>query len=73
MKRQLLLGGLVALTAACAVGPNYKRPSAEVPATFKEQPSPSEVAAAGPWKPVQPKDGVLRGKWWEIFGDPALN
>ncbi len=54
------------LTAACAVGPNYKKPSTEVPAAFKEAPP------AG-WKTAQPQDGVLRGKWWEAFGDPALN
>jgi outer membrane protein TolC len=24
------------------------------------------------WKPAQPSD-QLRGKWWEIFGDPQLN
>lgn len=54
------------LTTACAVGPNYKKLSTEVPATFKEAPP------AG-WKTAQPQDGVLRGKWWEAFGDPALN
>jgi NodT family efflux transporter outer membrane factor (OMF) lipoprotein len=25
------------------------------------------------WKVAQPKDDALRGKWWEIFGDPQLN
>ena len=25
------------------------------------------------WKPAQPGDQALRGKWWEIFGDPQLN
>jgi NodT family efflux transporter outer membrane factor (OMF) lipoprotein len=27
----------------------------------------------GEWKPSQPQDQVLRGKWWEVFGDPQLN
>jgi NodT family efflux transporter outer membrane factor (OMF) lipoprotein len=54
------------LVAACAVGPQYKRPSTEVPAGFKEQPP------AG-WKTAQPNDAALRGKWWEAFGDPQLN
>jgi len=22
------------------------------------------------WKEAQPNDGVIKGKWWEIFGDP---
>jgi NodT family efflux transporter outer membrane factor (OMF) lipoprotein len=65
-KRLSILFSLAILSAACAVGPNYKKPSAEVPAAFKEAPP------AG-WKTAQPRDGVLRGKWWEAFGDPALN
>lgn len=66
---------LAALVAAgCAVGPNYKRPEAPVPAAFKEEaPAGSPAAAPDRWKPAQPRDSVLRGKWWEIFGDPALN
>jgi NodT family efflux transporter outer membrane factor (OMF) lipoprotein len=67
MKTRLsCLFALSLLGAACAVGPNYKKPSTEVPAGFKEAPP------AG-WKTAQPQDGVLRGKWWEAFGDPALN
>ncbi len=52
------------LLAACSVGPNYARPSAEVPAAYKE--------LAG-WKRAQPQDHIPRGKWWAIFGDPVLN
>ena len=52
------------LLASCAVGPNYKRPSASVPAEFKE--------AAG-WKISEPRDDAPRGPWWTIFGDPLLN
>ena len=54
------------LLAACTVGPNYKRPAAPAPIAFKEQPPPG-------WKEAQPADGVLKGKWWELYGDPALN
>jgi NodT family efflux transporter outer membrane factor (OMF) lipoprotein len=61
------------LTAACAVGPNYKRPSAPVPAAFKEPPPPAGASPAGEWKPAQPRDDARKGKWWESFGDPALN
>jgi len=25
------------------------------------------------WKRAQPNDEALRGKWWELFGDPQLN
>ena len=54
------------LTTSCMVGPNYQKPSAPVPAAFKEAP-PNE------WKPAQPRDAASRGKWWEVFGDPELN
>ncbi|HTQ78590.1 MAG TPA: TolC family protein, partial [Thermoanaerobaculia bacterium] len=64
---------LVSLAAACAVGPNYRKPSVDTPPAFKEQPQATGTAAAGPWKPASPNDDVLRGKWWEVFGDPQLN
>jgi len=54
----------VLLSAGCTVGPNYRRPAAEVPATYKE---------VGDWKPAQPNDQSLGGNWWEIFQDPQLN
>ena len=65
--RLSLLLSLGLLAAACtAVGPNYKKPSAETPGAFKESPPEG-------WKRAQPSDAALRGKWWELFGDPALN
>jgi len=54
------------------VGPNYKRPAAPAPPAFKEQPPP-DFKEAGGWKPAQPSDDLLKGKWWEIYNDPALN
>jgi NodT family efflux transporter outer membrane factor (OMF) lipoprotein len=54
----------LALLGGCLVGPNYVRPPAAAPAAYKE---------AANWKPAEPRDGVNRGKWWEIFGDPKLN
>jgi NodT family efflux transporter outer membrane factor (OMF) lipoprotein len=52
--------------SGCMKGPNYQRPVAAVPEHYKEAPPDG-------WKTAQPNDGVIRGKWWEIFGDPALN
>src|SRR5947208_8878325 len=77
MKMRLLfpiLTGALLFSAACAVGPNYKRPSAAAPPVFKEQPPPNfkEAEAAG-WKQAQPGDAYLKGKWWEVYNDPALN
>ena len=37
------------------------------PAQFKE------IEGANTWKTAVPGDGVLKGKWWEIFGDATLN
>jgi len=54
------------------VGPKYQRPSAPVPAVYKEL-SPPDSAQANVWKQAQPGDGAARGKWWEIYNDPDLN
>jgi NodT family efflux transporter outer membrane factor (OMF) lipoprotein len=53
------------ILSGCAVGPRYSRPSAPVPPDYKETPQ--------NWKPAQPADQTLRGKWWEIYEDPQLN
>jgi NodT family efflux transporter outer membrane factor (OMF) lipoprotein len=68
-----LLAVLLVL-AGCAVGPNYKRPSAVTPPAFKEQPPVNfkEAEAAG-WKQSQPGDAYSKGRWWELYNDPALN
>jgi len=62
----LIAAAPLLLLAACAVGPNYKRPAAPAPVAFKEQPPPG-------WKEAQPGDALLKGKWWELYNDPALN
>jgi len=58
--------------AACTVGPKYARPPVETPAAYKEL-APGTGGAQGEWKLSQPQDQALRGKWWEVFGDPQLN
>ena len=59
---------------ACAVGPNYTRPYAEIPASFKEgAPEGNPAAAPEAWKPAAPGDAESRGRWWEVFDDPLLN
>jgi NodT family efflux transporter outer membrane factor (OMF) lipoprotein len=59
-----LFSGLL-LLSGCAVGPRYSRPSAPVPTDYKETPQ--------NWKPAEPADQTLRGKWWEVYQDPQLN
>jgi NodT family efflux transporter outer membrane factor (OMF) lipoprotein len=66
------------LTACKPVGPNYNRPSYDAPAVYKESGAsvvtvPPPNPTAGGWQPASPSDGLLRGKWWEIYQDPQLN
>jgi NodT family efflux transporter outer membrane factor (OMF) lipoprotein len=58
--------------ASCTVGPKYATPSVPTVPAFKEQP-PDSFKESNGWKPAQPADQKLRGKWWEIFGDRQLN
>ncbi len=55
---------LVMTIASCTVGPDYVKPTAEVPASYKE---------TGGWKKAEPKDAMIKGVWWEMFKDPELN
>jgi NodT family efflux transporter outer membrane factor (OMF) lipoprotein len=52
------------LLCACNVGPRYVAPSVPVPPAFKE------TAA---WQPAQPQDAALKGRWWEMYGEPELD
>ena len=52
------------LLAGCAVGPDYHRPSADIPPAWQP---------AAPWQEAVPGDTALKGNWWELFEDPALN
>ncbi|MGA7234407.1 MAG: efflux transporter outer membrane subunit [Bryobacteraceae bacterium] len=69
-----LAAALLLFCAACAVGPNYKRPAAIVTPAYKEAPPEAfkEAQAAG-LVPANPSDAFDKGKWWEIYKDPALN
>jgi NodT family efflux transporter outer membrane factor (OMF) lipoprotein len=56
------------LCSACTIGPKYQRPTiAQTPVAFKE------MAENDTWKMAAPSDAVMKGKWWELFGDPQLN
>ena len=46
------------------VGPAYMRPAIEVPPAFEEN---------NGWKTAEPRDSVVRGAWWTIFGDTLLD
>ena len=63
-RRAEVLGIAVLLLGGCTVGPKYVRPTADVPADYKE---------VGNWKAAQPSDAIAKGKWWEVYGDAQLN
>jgi NodT family efflux transporter outer membrane factor (OMF) lipoprotein len=69
---------LTLLTGCKPVGPNYNRPAYEAPQAYKESGAttilqPPPAPAGGAWQPANPSDGMVRGKWWEIYQDPQLN
>ena len=55
------------LCSSCMVGPRYQRPIAAIPPALKE------MKGNDQWKMATPSDGLLKGNWWELFGDPQLN
>jgi len=55
------------LCSGCTIGPKYQRPVAPTPVALKE------LAGNDQWKVATPSDGLIKGKWWEVFGDPQLN
>ncbi len=66
MKTPSRLTLLVAALAlgGCAVGPDYKRPAADLPVTWTlEQ----------PWRTGAPADAADKGDWWKAFGDAQLD
>jgi len=54
----------LAFLGGCNFAPTYKVPPVPTPQSYKENVG---------WKLAQPSDNVIRGKWWEMFGDPQLN
>ena len=62
--KSCLIGLMSALLGGCLVGPNYHRPSAAVPAQYKELPN---------WTAATPADAAPKGDWWTDFNDPLLD
>ena len=60
------------LFGGCSFAPKYVTPVVQTPAAFKELP-PEQFKEAGAWKAAEPTDGMIRGKWWEMFHEPELN
>jgi len=59
--KTLLLLAIAVLLSGCAVGPNYKRPTAKMPTDYRGA------------MPAQPATASLGNeKWWDVYQDPVL-
>lgn len=68
MRLRLCFVASLLAVAGCHVAPKYSKPPVpQTPGAFKEFVETSE------WKHANPSDGVLKGKWWQMFEDPQLN
>jgi multidrug efflux system outer membrane protein len=64
MRRLTVLSLVMLLTSGCAVGPNYKRPSVNVPGAYR---------GAMQREAQQPAaESLGEQKWWEVFQDRQL-
>ena len=74
----VLLAGLMGVAGCKPVGPDYQKPTYTAPAAYKEAGASTAVVPppspqGGSWQPASPSDGLLKGKWWEVYQDPLLN
>jgi len=58
--RAVALAFAVGMAAGCAVGPNYRRPTVDVPAETRGEVGPAEA------------ESLADLPWWQVFGDPVL-
>lgn len=57
---------LCLLANGCRIGPAYRLPAVSTAPGYKEYDT-------SIWRTAEPRDAVVRGKWWEMFQDPQLN
>jgi outer membrane protein, multidrug efflux system len=65
-RNRMILAAILAasLFGGCKVGPNYKRPSVQVPSTYHDfNPNPQAEAQAASYADLP---------WWQVFQDPVL-
>lgn len=67
---------LCACLAACAVGPDYRRPATPAPSRYTEAPQPGHTGgtsaeAGGDQRFVSGQD--IQAAWWDAFHSPALS
>ncbi|HXO32335.1 MAG TPA: efflux transporter outer membrane subunit [Candidatus Acidoferrales bacterium] len=70
----------IAGLTGCAVGPHYKRPTVDVPGTYRESTPAAPASADAKDQQVnskqveaeRPSQSLGDAKWWEVFQDPQL-
>jgi NodT family efflux transporter outer membrane factor (OMF) lipoprotein len=73
MKRFLLLVSAAPLVlSGCAIGPDFRAPTAPVPVAYKEAIPAANNAPRG-WQAAHPADTLPKGHWWTLYGDADLN
>jgi outer membrane protein, multidrug efflux system len=64
--------------AGCAVGPNYKRPTVDVPVTYRSAAEAAPTTESKPSEPSKPAaaatapESLGDERWWEVFQDKEL-
>ena len=57
--RGIVTAGAALLAAACALGPDYRRPEEKIPAAYR-------------FEPVASNDSFADESWWRVYQDPIL-
>ena len=55
---------LIASSATAQIGPDFMKPTTDVPAKYKGAPV---------WRESRPLDNAPKGAWWKVFKDEKLN
>lgn len=55
---------IAVMLTGCTLGPNYSRPEMDVPVAYKTD---------TPWQEAAPRDTANKGRWWDVYEEPALN
>jgi multidrug efflux system outer membrane protein len=78
LRRSYFLFALVLTMAGCTVGPRYKRPTVDVPGTYRGSApeaaadTQSQPATSSPAETNRPAESLGDAKWWEVFQDSQL-
>ena len=64
---------LLAMLGGCRLGPPYHAPAPPAVTAPNYKESTVNFQDTDGWKVASPQDAMLKGKWWEVFGDPELN